>query len=349
MDNSQLLLAAPMAALVLDVSNYGIKEWLAIIGSLLGTGGSVYGAWRTYRYSKSQIAKRLEEHLTDEEEAIKEARNHIIRNIRYGQPLAKEPDHTLYNTLRDAISELDRGASHQAERQLNSFAELLSGDRKVGQKYVSNINLQTATVYLLVGKIAKDRAEPTAARTAWTSALKHYDKDAEAARYLGELALASGEADEAWELFAKAVDFAPDDKLLLAETSELKAKFHRERGNPKLELGALIWCAAAFADEGLHDRAAAAYARAGTIAADLGQSLQAPRLLRDAFHQHSQTGDRDGMRAMKAKLEGLGDDVSDLPSFEQPARWKVPWFWIRLTLEFSILGAAAYLFFFIVR
>ena len=172
---------------------------------------------------------------------------------------------------------------------------MLAGDRKVGQKYISNTNLQAATVCLLVGKIAKDRGESIGARTAWTSALQHYDQDAEAARFLGELALASGAANDAWEFFTKAVDLAPDDKLLLAETSELKANFYRERGNPKLELEARIRCAIAFAEEGLHDRAAASYARAGAVASDLGQNVQAPRLLRHAFTNYSACDDRKGM------------------------------------------------------
>lgn len=38
--------------LLVDIGSYGIKEWLAIIGSLVGIAGSIYGAWRTYRYSK---------------------------------------------------------------------------------------------------------------------------------------------------------------------------------------------------------------------------------------------------------------------------------------------------------
>jgi hypothetical protein len=155
----QVLLAAGWAFPFIDVSNYGIREWLAILGSLVGIGGSVWGAWRAYRYSRSQIAKRLLEHLSDEEKAIKEARHLIVRHIRYGQPLTKEPDHTFYDVLKDALGQLGRGQGHLAERQLTSFVESLDHDAKVGQKYVSNANLQTATVYLLLGKIARDRSE----------------------------------------------------------------------------------------------------------------------------------------------------------------------------------------------
>ena len=335
--------------LAIDVSNYGMREWLAIIGSMVGIAGSIYGAWRTYRYSKSQIAKRLIEHLTDDEKAIKQVRNLVVRHIRYGVPLPKEPDHAFYDMLKDVLRQIGRGESDLAERRLNAFAETLVGDAAVGRKYTSNANLQTATVYLLLGKLAKDRAEITPARSAWTTALHHFDKDAEAARYLGELALANGAADDAWEHFAKAVDLAPDDKLLQAETSELRARYYRERGNPKLELGALSQCAPAFADAGAHEKAAFNFARAGEIASDLGQNVQAPRLMRQAFGNYDRAGDPDGMRAVRDKLESWGDDVGDLPAVEQRFRRHLPWTWIRLALELSILATAAVLFYFTLR
>jgi ABC-type nickel/cobalt efflux system permease component RcnA len=200
-DGHVWVLAGSLSSLF-DVSNYGVKEWLQLIAAVVGIFISIIGAWRTYRYSKSQIAKRLSEHLHDEEKEIKEGRNAVIRHIRYGRPLTKEPDHAFYETLKDVLGQIDHGESHLTERRLSSFAESLVGDAKVGEKYVSNINLQAATVYILLGKLAKDRDETTPARTAWTSALQHHDRDAEAARYLGELALAAGEAEQAWEHFA---------------------------------------------------------------------------------------------------------------------------------------------------
>ena len=53
--------------------------------------------------------------------------------------------------------------------------------------------------------------------------------------------------------------------------------------------------------------------------------------------------------AVRQKLESLGDDVSDLPSVEQPPRRRVPWPWIRLALELSILAVAAGLFYLSLR
>ena len=67
------MLAVP-AALFFDVGSYGVKEWLAILGSLAGIGGSVFGIWRAWRYSKKQIAERLLEFLRDEEAKIVDAK-----------------------------------------------------------------------------------------------------------------------------------------------------------------------------------------------------------------------------------------------------------------------------------
>ena len=73
---------AGSAALLIDVGSYGIKEWLAILGSVVGIGGSIFGIWRAWRYSKSQIVQRLLDYLRDEEAKIKEARNRITARER---------------------------------------------------------------------------------------------------------------------------------------------------------------------------------------------------------------------------------------------------------------------------
>jgi hypothetical protein len=111
-----------------------------------------------------------------------------------------------------------------------------------------------------------------------------------------------------------------------------------------LELGALNTCAPAFADAGSNDRAAAAYARAGGIATDLGQNQQGPRLLKKAFESYRLANDPVGMRQILDRLENLGEDVSDLPLVDHDVVRTIPWFWIRLGIEVVVLGAAAYLF-----
>jgi tetratricopeptide (TPR) repeat protein len=222
----------------------------------------------------------------------------------------------------------------------------MADDAKVGEKFLANTNLQLATAYLVQGKIAAARSEPSAARSAWEAALLRHPHDCEAARYLGELDLAAGDIDSALEHFSKAYALAPDDKLLSAETRSAVATFYKEQGRPRWELAALIECAADFADAGANHLAAAAYARAGEIAIDLGQNQQGPRLLRKAFENYQLAGDFVGMRQMRDHLENLGEDVSELPTVDHdPVRRRIPWFWIRLGMEVAVLGAAAYLFF----
>src|SRR5205809_1089348 len=181
---------AVSAGLFFDVGSYGVKEWLAILGSLVGIGGSIFGVWRAWRYSKKQIAERLLEFLRDEEAKIVEARSRVIRHLRVREALGDEPDHAFYHDLRDTLEELARGDAREAEKKLDAFADAWSHDVKVGQKFLSNTNMQLATALLIRGKIANGRSEPTAARAAWQSALHAYPHDCEAARYLGELALA---------------------------------------------------------------------------------------------------------------------------------------------------------------
>jgi tetratricopeptide (TPR) repeat protein len=340
MDKGQIQLVAPLAALLVDVGNYGIKEWLTVVGSLFGTGGSIFGIWRAWRYSKTQIAERLIEHLQDDETKIKEARERIIRHLRRGEPLGEEIEHEFFRGVKNALDD-----PVQAEKKLASFAEAVASDIRVGQTYLNNANLQLATVFLAKGTIAKSRSEKTVARTAWEDALRCYSLDAEAARYLGELDLAAGDLEGAVDHFGKAVKLGPDDKLLHAETSELLAAFHNQHGSPRAEIEELAKCAPNFADVGAHMRAAIAYARAADIAGQLNRTRQGPRFLRDAFENYRLADHHVGMREMREKLENLGEDVSGLPLPEEEPTRQIPWFWIRLGLELTILGAAAYFLF----
>ena len=59
----------------------------SLIGAAVGIIVSIVGAWRTYRYSKFQIAKRLLEYLSDDKKAINKALDVIITHLRYGKPL----------------------------------------------------------------------------------------------------------------------------------------------------------------------------------------------------------------------------------------------------------------------
>ena len=110
-------MAVPLwTPLLMDLSQYGVKEWLAIVGSLVGIGGSIFGLWRAWRYSKSHIAIRLLEYLEDQQAKIEgRVRNRIIRRLRSGQAVGKEVDHEFYRQVTQAIGELGSGNPGLAE------------------------------------------------------------------------------------------------------------------------------------------------------------------------------------------------------------------------------------------
>jgi tetratricopeptide (TPR) repeat protein len=290
------------------LAGFGARDWLLLGVVALAIAAYVHGLWQAYRFSKGQIVKRLLEYLEEDSAAIREARMAIIRHLRYGEPLPKKPDRRFFHDFKLALNELDRGEAARAEQRLTELS-------KIGGMYVANAGLQTATALLVLGRIAGARSDSAGAKSAWETALKYNPDDAEAARYLGELALALGDVDTAWEQFARSAELAPEDKLAKAETTKLRARYYRERRTPKLELGALNQCAPNFAKAGAHDRAAAAYARAAEIATQLGNGVQAPVSLRRAYDSYKLAGDRAGMQAMRESLAGLGEDVSALPSF----------------------------------
>jgi tetratricopeptide (TPR) repeat protein len=321
---------------LIDFGSYDIRDVLLAGGALLAIGAYVYGLWQAYRFSKGQIVKRLLEYLEEDSAAIREARTAIIRHIRYAEPLPRKASHPFLRDFKQALTELDRGDAARAEQRLTELS-------KIGGMYVANAGLQTATALLVLGRIAVARSDSAGAKSVWETALKYNPEDAEAARYLGELALALGDVDTAWEQFAKAAELAPEDKLAKAETTELRARYYRERRSPKLELGALNQCAPNFAKAGAYDRAAAAYARAGEIAAQLGNGVQAPVSLRRAYDNYKQAGDRAGMKLMRESLENLGEDVSAMPALKRLPRW--PSLRLRLAIALPILAAIAYVLF----
>jgi tetratricopeptide (TPR) repeat protein len=183
----------------------------------------------------------------------------------------------------------------------------------------------------------------------WQEALRHNQHDAEAQRYLGELALAQGLVKKATSHFSHAYSLAPDDKLLKAETSEAVANYYRQQARPMLELRALVACAPHFADAGERRRAAIAFLRAGELAAKLNQIRQAPQLLRAAFENYQLANDKPGMRAAHSKLQELDEDVQDLHLPNEDWWTKVPWPRIRLAIELLVLAAAGGLFYISLR
>jgi hypothetical protein len=212
---------------LVDFNTYSTKDWLQLVAAVLAIIGYTYGLWKAFRFSKRQIAKRLLEYLEDDGTTLKQIRSAVVRHVRYGADLPKEPDHLFFQELKLALGDLKRGEPVRAERQLSDISIL-------ERKYIANANLQMATVLLVLGKIASNRAESEVARTTWEGALHHNPEDAEAARYLGELALASGDVGVAWTRFAEAEAIAPDDKRLKAETSNSRPSTTGSGGIPEM-------------------------------------------------------------------------------------------------------------------
>jgi hypothetical protein len=116
-------LAAQIAALA-DFRTIGLKKVLQF-GTFLGT---IYGAWKWWRFSKWQIAKRLLEYLDNEEKNIIECRDAVLNHIRYGKPLSLAPNHRLHPEIEEALKDVARAEPGRAEQRLICFVATLTED-----------------------------------------------------------------------------------------------------------------------------------------------------------------------------------------------------------------------------
>ena len=158
--------------------------------------------------------------------------------------------------------------------------------------------------------------------------------------------MSAGKEDEALGLFKRSFDLAGRDSLLRAETSKLKLKIFENRDQPGNQRDAWHDCADAYSEIGDHQQAALALARAGEIESTrLPYSNEARRSFRRAFDNYYQARNVQGIEEMREKLAALGEDVGALPVLGQTTSRAIPWFWIRLALELSILAVAAGLFY----
>jgi len=332
-----------------DLRNIGLKELLQF-GTFLGT---VYGAWQWWRFSKWQIAKRLFEYLNTDEKNIVEARQRVLQHLRAGGGVGLQSGNEMHLSIEKAIKLADSGKPQEAEKLLSECALMLSGSAEVGRRHTAVASDQAATILLFQGLLAKKRADVPAARKALEEALEHNSEDAEVIRALGELDLVAGRDDDALQKFSEAFNTASNDSRLRAELSQLRLKILQNRDEPRNERKAWHDCAEAFAELGENLEAAQAYARAGEIEATrLPYHQEARRSFRSAFDRYYQSYNLQGVQEMKERLQELGEDVGALPVLDLPAATATsqnPRPWIRLALELSILGAAAYLFFLTLR
>lgn len=340
-------LAAQIAALA-DLRNIGLKEVLQF-GTFLGT---VYGAWKWWRFSKWQIAKRLIEYLDNEEKNIVECRDAVLNHIRYDKPLSLAPNHRLHPEIEEALKDVARDEPGRAEQRLICFAATLTEDAKVGSRYTSNANRQAATALLFTGLIAKKkRSDTDAAKVAWTDATKHTKVDPEVTRCLAELDFDAQNDNEAIRGLLASAALAPDNKRLKAETADLRAQAYQRLKKPTLERKALHEAADNFVALDENSRAAKAYARAAEIelAPQLRMVKVAPLTLRKAFANYFLADERTSAEEIRRRLIEQKEDVSSLPNFIEPTITPSSWLWIRIGSEIVLLAAAAYLFYLTLR
>jgi tetratricopeptide (TPR) repeat protein len=344
-DGQVWALADPLVSL-LDFRNYTLKDWVQLLVAVLGLVGSVVGAWKWWRYSKWQIVNRLFEYLNTDEKNVTEGRRIVLGYLRSGRLAALKSDVEFHATIRRAIKLLESNRTIEAEAVLNAFALMLKGSAEVGRRHTAVASEQAATILLFVALIAKQRADVTAARDALMEALDQCPSDAEVVRSLGELDL-DVDYRKALDRFDQALRLAAGDGMLQAEVWLLKAKALEREPVPALKpLGAAFRTAATlFAAAGADGKAADAHNRAGDIEISLRFTRRARRSFTNALHCYHRAADAKGVADMRNKLQTLGVNVDALPHIAPVPARQIPWFWLRLAVELSILGAAAYLAF----
>src|SRR5262249_5047502 len=119
-----------------DFSSYSLKDWLQMVAATLGIMGSTYGAWTAFRYSKSQIAKRLMEYLNDHEKNINEARQIVLQHLRNDRPVNRKLEIELPERVASAISLVAGGHKEDAEQELKRFALVLSHSAELGRRHM---------------------------------------------------------------------------------------------------------------------------------------------------------------------------------------------------------------------
>jgi tetratricopeptide (TPR) repeat protein len=236
------------AVLLIDVSNYGIKEWLQLVAAIFGIGVSVIGAWKAWRFSKAQIVNRLFEYLNTDEKHVIEGRQRVLEYLRNGKGARLKSGAELHVNIEKAIGLVAADRPVEAEEALVGFALYLRGSAEVGRRHTDVASQQAATILLLVGLIAKQRKDPPTARKALTEALEHWPEDAEVLRSLGEIDLRAGEFLAAHQSLDKALALASRDKRLEAEIWSLKAEAYRGQDDTRSYPTALSKCGAAYAE-----------------------------------------------------------------------------------------------------
>jgi tetratricopeptide (TPR) repeat protein len=342
MDGDWLVMAQTA---LFDIRNIGVKEVLQFATFV----GSVYGAWKWWRFSKWQIANRLLEFLENDEKNIVEARKALLGYLGNKDVPIPQSD-SVHPSIAKTLRLLKADKPVEAERELCGIAVLLTQSAEVGRRHMTMANEQIATILLFVGSIAKLRDDAATARGAFEEALQVNPNDAEARRALAMLELSAGHEREALEQFQRAVELPSATTLLKAEVWQQVSEIYRGREQPSKERDALSDSAESYAATGEARRAAQAFRRVGDLESRrLGFNNEARGSYRRAFDNYYKAKDEAGLDDMRARLAELGVDGSQLPTLAKTMERQLPWTWIRMTLEGVLVAAAAVLFYLSLR
>ena len=101
---------------IFEFSRYTIKDWLQLVAAVVGIIVAVLGAWKAWRFSKSQIVNRLFEYLNADEKHVIEGRRRVLEYLRNGKstPLASGAE--LRPTSRKQFVWLRRSAMSRRKR-----------------------------------------------------------------------------------------------------------------------------------------------------------------------------------------------------------------------------------------
>jgi tetratricopeptide (TPR) repeat protein len=288
--------------------------------------------------------------LENEEKNIVESRNVLLGYLGDKNAPRVQADN-LHVTVAKAVRLLKVDKPIEAERELCGMAVLLSQSAEVGRRHMTIANQQMATILLFVGSVAKRRDDGATAREAFEEALELSPDDADTRNALAILELGAGREEEALHHFRRTVALPSTDSLLKAEAWHRMAEIYRRREQPLNERNELYKSADCYAAAGKARVAGEAFRRVGELESRrLGFHNEARSSYRSAFDNYYKANDEAGVEDMRARLAELNVDVSGLPILAKVIkRRELPWTWIRLALEISLVAAAAVLFYLSLR
>ncbi len=310
-------------------AGYMLADWLRLALAVGAGMVWVWGVWGAYRYSKTQISKRLLEYLKNNEEGILNARKALLRRLEFGETV----DRLVANRhIEEALGFLKSARVLETQVRLQAFQRLLTKSARIGEQHRDIASRQAATVLLLMGILAMRQNQTLVARQHLEHALDLTKSDAAVRLQLARLEFELGNAAQCLTHCQVALNDAGTDDELKAEVWSLRAAVHKKQRKPAREKSDLGACAPLFLQLKKWPRAAESYARLGELQENLGPRGQVRNSYERALESFERAADWTAAEALRRKL--------GLPSGEpqdRSVRTADLWQWLRLTTEVAIL------------